>query len=254
MTNIIPLAGLLAASLAAEVPSINNTFFFEETGASAQTGRGFQAVGLLKLDGQGRVSGTEYVKDMAAIGSRQVTGMYQFDADGVGMMSLQFPITDDDGNPQSGTANYRLAYAADGRITVLRIDNGFLAEGELSPSPAATAAMLKGSFVVKEESVDNSRQSMLSQGTWKFDGDGGVEARLLAKSFYQSTVLALAGRLEAQADGTYNLKLTAPVATADDGTVLEPVAMSYKLVPGAKTFDLLRLDPGVASQIEVLAK
>ena len=124
----------------------------------------------------------------------------------------------------------------------------------MAPAAVATTTRLKGGYLVKEQSVDNSRQSLLLQGIWKFDGNGGVDARLLVKSFYQSTALTLTGRLEAQADGTYDVRLSSAAVPGDDGTVAEPVVMSYKLIPGAQTFDLLRLDVGVASQIEVLAK
>lgn len=251
--KILASLTFFTASLAAQTPVINGTFFLEENGASAQSGRGFQTVGLLKLDGQGRVSGSEFVKEIAAVGSRVVTGQYAFDADGTGTMSLQYSTVDADGEARLENANYRLIYASSGRISLLRTDTGVLAEGALTPEAGTTTA-LKGTFVVEEESVDSSRQSLLTQGLWKFDGNGAVEARLMVKSFYQAAAFTLTGRLEAQADGTFDLRLSTAAAANEDGVVSEPVVMTYKLLPGAKTFDLLRTDSGVASQIDVQVK
>ena len=253
MNNLTCTAFLMASSLMAQVPAINGSFFFEENGSTAQSGSRFQTVGLLKLDGQGTVSGSEFVKEVNTVGSRSVRGRYEFDTEGMGAMSLQYNLLDAEGDTRTETANYRLVLAKDGRIAMLRTDSGVLAEGELVPD-GGTAALLKGDFVVSEASVDASRQNLLSQGTWKFDGNGGVEARLLTRGFYQSAALVLNGRLEAQGDGTLDLRLSTTAVTADDGTVSDPVVMTYKLVPGARTFDLLRLDAGISSTIEVLAK
>lgn len=253
MKYFVTSAFLMASSLVAQTPAINGSFFFEESGSTAQSGRRYQTVGLLKLDGQGTVTGSEFTREASSLGSRSVRGRYEFGADGIGAMNLQYSVLDAEGEAQTETANYRLALAKDGRMLMLCTDSGVLAEGELTPD-GGTTGLLKGDFVVCEDNVDASRQGLLSQGAWKFDGNGGVEARLVVKSFYQSAALVLNGRLEAQGDGTLNLRLSTTAVTAEDGTVTDPVVMTYKLVPGAKTFDLLRLDAGISSSIEVLAK
>lgn len=239
---------VMAATLAAADPAVNDTFFFQEKGTSALNGRSFQGAGWLRLDRQGGVTGQVFVKDSSGTTPLAASGRYAFQADGLGAMILRLA-----GRDQPEMASYRLALDASGRIAILRTDNGFLSEGQLAPA-GGNATNVQGVFYVRETSTDSARQTVLSHGVWKFDGKGGVEAAVTVKNFYQLATVPLTGRAELQPDGTFDVRLSPAPVTTEDGWVLQPLAVAYKLIPGAKTFDLLRLDAGITSQIEVTAK
>lgn len=240
-----------ASAFAQNSPALNGAYFLEEQGWQAQSGQPYRIAGLVQLDGKGTVSGTEFFRVANQTVARIVKGEYQLGADGMGSLTLRYDVSDDEGNVHASAANYRLVLAADRTLSLLRTDAGVLAAGALAPAETA-AANLKGSYVVNE--LRQGPQPGLSLAVWTIDASGLVSARTLSRTFYQSADLVLSGQLETQADGSFNVRLSSPAATNEDGEALERTVLTYKLIPAGNSFELLRLDDGVFAETEVSKK
>jgi len=231
--NFVCIA-VLGSAIWAQAPVLNGRFILAEEGGSSAR------LGLLTFDGAGNVAGTEYVQASGLTQSIPVTGSYAVGADGSGTLKLSTQIATEDGPAPAAAAVYDFLAAKAGGFLAIRRDSASATVAELIPASAATS--FTGAFVLADEGVSPSGQSVAEIGRLDLKGDGSLSGRIVLKHNGVSAVKTVEGSYVADGSGFGAMKISAPLAADEDGGVVMQTTSYVFLATARQELIALRTD------------
>lgn len=227
--------------LLAQPPVLTGKFILAEENSTSAI------LGLLTFDASGTVAGTQYIQASGVTQSTPVSGNYTLGADGSGQLSLTSQIATQDGLAPATPAVYEFLRAKSGGFVALRRDGSAATLADVLP--AAGGSAFSGSFLLADEGVSSSGQSVAEIGVLTWKADGTLSGRLVVKQNSVSESKTVEGSYAADGSGFIQLKLSTPLAADEDGAVVLRATPYVFLATANQELIALRLDnsmPGLA--------